>query len=80
MDFFKCWYIYTTEYSSAIKNKDIMNFGGKWMELENITLSEEPRARNTYVIIQYPKVHIPPNKSMVRPITAHNPCHSYCLR
>jgi hypothetical protein len=27
------------EYSSAIKNKG-MNFAGKWMELENITLSE----------------------------------------
>ena len=24
------------EYYSAIKNKDIMNFAGKWMELENI--------------------------------------------
>jgi hypothetical protein len=31
------WYIYTMEYYSAIKNKDIMNFAGKWMELENIT-------------------------------------------
>jgi hypothetical protein len=27
-------------YYSAIKNKDIMNFAGKWMELENIILSE----------------------------------------
>ena len=34
------WYIYTMEYYSAIKNKDIMNFAGKWMELENIILSE----------------------------------------
>ena len=25
---------------SAIKNQDIMNFAGKWMELENIILSE----------------------------------------
>jgi hypothetical protein len=24
------------EYYLAIKNKDIMNFAGKWMELENI--------------------------------------------
>ena len=36
----KMWYIYTMEYYSAIKNKDIMNFAGKWMELENIILSE----------------------------------------
>ena len=28
------------EYYSAIKNKDIMNFAGKWMELENTILSE----------------------------------------
>jgi hypothetical protein len=27
------------EYYSAVKNKD-MNFAGKWMELENIILSE----------------------------------------
>ena len=28
------------EYYSAIKNKDIVKFAGKWMELENIILSE----------------------------------------
>jgi hypothetical protein len=28
------------EYYSDIKNKDIMSFAGKWMELENILLSE----------------------------------------
>ena len=32
--------IYTMEYYSAIKNKDILNFAGKWMELENIILKE----------------------------------------
>ena len=35
----KMWYIYTIEFYSAMKNKD-MNFVGKWIELENITLSE----------------------------------------
>ena len=34
------WFIYTMEYYSAIKNKDIMTFAGKWMEAENIILSE----------------------------------------
>jgi hypothetical protein len=29
----KMWYIYTMEYYSANKNKDIMNFAGKWMKL-----------------------------------------------
>jgi hypothetical protein len=28
------------EYYSAIKNKDTMNFAGKWMGLDNIILSE----------------------------------------
>jgi hypothetical protein len=28
------------DYYSAIKNKDIMNFVGKWMELENTILNE----------------------------------------
>jgi hypothetical protein len=36
----KMWFIYTMEYYSAINNKDITNFTGKWMELENIILSE----------------------------------------
>ena len=35
----KMWYIYTMEYYTAEKNNDILNFAGKWMELENI-LSE----------------------------------------
>jgi hypothetical protein len=28
------------EYYSAIKNKNILSFAGKWMELENIILTE----------------------------------------
>jgi hypothetical protein len=36
----KMWYIYTMEYYTAIKNKDLMKLLGKWMELENIILSE----------------------------------------
>ena len=36
----KMWYIYTLEYYSAIKNNEFMKFLGKWMELENIILSE----------------------------------------
>ena len=34
------WFIYTMEYYSAIKIEDILSFAGKWMELENIILSE----------------------------------------
>jgi hypothetical protein len=35
----KMWYIIHNDYS-AIKNNEIMFFAGKWMELENIMLSE----------------------------------------
>jgi hypothetical protein len=35
----KLWYIYTTEYYSAIRNND-MWFEGKLMQLEDIILSE----------------------------------------
>jgi hypothetical protein len=31
------WFIYIMEYYSAIKNKDIMNFTGRRMELEKIS-------------------------------------------
>jgi hypothetical protein len=36
----KMWYLYTMEYYSAIKKNEILSFAGKWMELENIILSE----------------------------------------
>ena len=36
----KIWYIYTTEYYSAIKRKEIMAFAATWMDLEIIMLSE----------------------------------------
>ena len=32
--------IYKWGYYSAIQNEDIMSFAGKWIELENIILSE----------------------------------------
>jgi hypothetical protein len=34
------WYIFTTDYYSAIKKTEIMLYAGKWMELEIIILSE----------------------------------------
>ena len=36
----KMWYIYTMEYYSAIKSYEFIKFLGKWMDLENIILSE----------------------------------------
>jgi hypothetical protein len=39
----KMWYLYTMEFYSATKNK-ILSFTSKWMELENIILSEVSQA------------------------------------
>jgi hypothetical protein len=39
----KMWYIYTMEYYLAIRNND-MWFEGKWMQLEDIVLSEVSQA------------------------------------
>jgi hypothetical protein len=36
----KMWYIYTMEFYSAIRNKDNTWFEGKWMQLEDIMLTE----------------------------------------
>jgi hypothetical protein len=34
------------EYYSAIKNNDILSFAGRWMEKENIILSEVTETQN----------------------------------
>jgi hypothetical protein len=36
----KMWYIYKMEYYSAIKNNEFIKFLGKWIDLEDIILSE----------------------------------------
>jgi hypothetical protein len=45
----KVWYIYTMKYYSAIKNNEFLKFLGKWIELENIILSEVTQSqKNTH--------------------------------
>ena len=45
------WYIYPMEYSSATKNNDFTKFTRKWMDLENIILSEITQSqKNMYGI------------------------------
>jgi hypothetical protein len=45
----KIWYIYTMEYYSAMKNNKFMKFLGKWMDLEDIILSEVTQSQeNTH--------------------------------
>jgi hypothetical protein len=39
------WYLYTMEFYSAMKKKEILSLAGKWMELENIILSEVSQAQ-----------------------------------
>ena len=34
------WYIYTTEYYSAIKKNEVLPFTATWMDLEGTMLSE----------------------------------------
>jgi hypothetical protein len=36
----KMGYLYAMEFYSTIKKNEILSFAGKWMELENIILSE----------------------------------------
>jgi hypothetical protein len=36
----KMWHIYTMEYYSPIKNNKFMRYLGKWVELEDIIMSE----------------------------------------
>jgi hypothetical protein len=43
----KTWYLYTMEYYSGMKKNEILSSAGKWMELENIILSEVSQAQKT---------------------------------
>jgi hypothetical protein len=36
----KMWYLYTVEFYAAMKKNETLSFASKWMELENIILSE----------------------------------------
>ena len=47
------WYIYTMKYYTAETN-NILNFARKWMELENIILSEvTPTHKDIYHIYSF---------------------------
>jgi hypothetical protein len=45
----KMWYLYTMEFYSATKKNEILSFTGKWMELENIILSEVSQAQKAKI-------------------------------
>jgi hypothetical protein len=43
----KCGILYTMEFYSAMKKNKILSFASKWMELENIILSEVSQDQKT---------------------------------
>jgi hypothetical protein len=43
----KMWYLHRMEFYSAMKKNEILSFTSKWMELENIILSEVSQAQKT---------------------------------
>jgi hypothetical protein len=49
----KLLFIYTMKYYSTNKNEDIINFAGKWMELENTILSEITKTKKKNIVCIY---------------------------
>ena len=50
----KMWYIYTTEYYSAIKRNEIGSFVEMWMDLESVIQSEvSQKEKNKYHILTH---------------------------
>ena len=45
----KIWYVYTMEYSSAIRKNKIMPFSATWMNLETVMQSEGSQRRRNIV-------------------------------
>jgi hypothetical protein len=43
----KMWYLHTIEFYAAMKKNEILSFTSKWMEPENIILSEVSQAQKT---------------------------------
>jgi hypothetical protein len=43
----KMYYLHTVDFNSAMKKNEILSFASKWMELENIILSEVSQAQKT---------------------------------
>jgi hypothetical protein len=43
----KMWHLYTMEFYSAMKKNEILSLESKWMELENIILSEVSQTQKT---------------------------------
>jgi hypothetical protein len=57
----KMWYLYTREFYSVTKKNGILSIAGKWMDPENIILSE--------VRLKKPKIACSPSYADYRPKT-----------
>jgi hypothetical protein len=61
------WYINTMVYYSAIKNNEFLKFLDKWMDLEDILLSEgTPSQKNTHDLHSLISVYQPRNSDFSR--------------
>jgi hypothetical protein len=52
------------KFYSAVKKNEILSFTGKWMELENIILSEVIRLRRPKITCSLPYVEYSPNTNV----------------
>jgi hypothetical protein len=60
----KMWYIYIMEYYSVIKNTEFMKFLGKWLDLEDIIMSEVTQSGLTYLLFHRLLVPLSPSISL----------------
>ncbi|KAL6057159.1 hypothetical protein STEG23_030035, partial [Scotinomys teguina] len=63
--------IYTMEYYAAEKNNDIMKFAGKWMELENVILSEDQSPDSNTCIRQFTTTLTLASRDLTLPLDFH---------
>jgi hypothetical protein len=61
----KMWYLYTMEFYSATKKNEILSFASRWMELENIILSEVRQAQKAKNCISPLYAHYRPRTNAV---------------
>ena len=47
------WYMYTMEYYSAIKRKEIRSFVERWMDLESVIQSEVSQTQEDKYMISF---------------------------
>jgi hypothetical protein len=59
------WYLYTMEFYSAIKKNEILSFSSKWMELENIILSNVSQAQKAKMMCSPSYVDYRPKRNAV---------------